>query len=213
MSNSDEKSPHLVRLVERAPALRACETPILQTFELLKNCFRSGGKLLICGNGGSSADADHWAGELLKGFLSARPLDQKLHKQLGTHLAAKLQGSLPVIPLSGFPALRSAFANDCDDTYGYAQLVLGLGRPGDVLVGISTSGNAENVCHAMTTARAMGLSTVALTGGNGGKIFHLSDIAIVAPASEVYLIQEQHLPIYHCLSLMLEDEFFPAKVD
>ena len=213
MSNSDEKSLHLVRLFERAPALRVCEDSLLHAFVLLKGCFRAGGKLLICGNGGSASDADHWAGELLKGFLSRRSLETELSDRLGPDLAAKLQGSLPVIPLSGFPALRSAFANDCDDTYGYAPLVLGLGKPGDVLVGISTSGNAENVCHAMATARALGLSTVALTGGKGGKISHLSDIAIVAPAREVYLIQEQHLPIYHCLSLMLEDEFFPANLD
>ena len=204
MSNS----LHLSRLFQRFPALRACETSILEAFAILQDCFRNGGKVLICGNGGSASDAEHWAGELLKGFLSKRPLENSLRKKLGNDLADNLQGSLPVIPLTGFPALRSAFANDCDDTYGYAQLVLGLGKPGDVLIGITTSGNAANVCHAMTTARALGIKTLALTGGTGGKIVALADLAIIAPASEVYLIQELHLPIYHCLSLMLEDEFF-----
>ncbi len=208
VSNHPSTSPHLAGLFLRAPALKACELSILAAFCLLRDCFRSGGKVLICGNGGSASDAEHWAGELLKGFLSQRPLDHVWQEKLGVELASNLQGSLPMIPLTGFPALRSAFANDCDDSHGYAQLVFGLGKPGDVLVGISTSGNAANVCHAMTTARALGLRTLALTGGTGGKIVDLAEISIIAPAKDVYLIQELHLPIYHCLSLMLEDEFF-----
>lgn len=198
-------------LLQRCPALKVCEPSILAAFSLLRDCFRSGGKVLICGNGGSASDAEHWAGELLKGFLSKRPLPSELRDKLGADLSSRLQGSLAVIPLTGFPALRTAFANDCDDAYGYAQLVLGLARPGDVLVGISTSGNAANVCHAFETARGLGVGTLALTGGTGGKLSALTDLAIIVPATEVYLIQEMHLPIYHCLSLMLEDEFFRTK--
>lgn len=208
VSDHPSTSPHLASLFLRAPTLKTCESSILTAFCLLRDCFRSGGKVLICGNGGSASDAEHWAGELLKGFLSKRPLDHDWQKKLGVELASNLQGSLPVIPLTGFSALRTAFANDCDDSYSYAQLVFGLGKPGDILVGISTSGNAANVCHAMTTATAMGLKTLALTGGTGGKIAGLAEISIIAPAQDVYLIQELHLPIYHCLSLMLEDEFF-----
>lgn len=208
MLSNVSNSLHLKSLFQRCPALQICETSILEAFAILRDCFRSGSKVLICGNGGSASDTEHWAGELLKGFLSKRPLQNSLREKLGNDLADNLQGSLPVIPLTGFPALRSAFANDCDDAYGYAQLVLGLGKPGDVLIGISTSGNAANVCYAMSTARALGIKTIALTGGMGGKITALADLSIIAPANEVYLIQELHLPIYHCLSLMLEEEFF-----
>ena len=190
------------------PALSSCEASITLAFDSLVKCLESGGKILICGNGGSASDAEHWAGELLKGFISKRPLTGLARERLGPELADQLQGSLPAIPLTGFTAMRSAFANDCDDCYGYAQLVFGLGRPGDILIGISTSGNAENVIHALVTAQAQGLETIALTGGDGGKISKLADVAIVAPAREVYLVQEQHLPIYHCLSLMLEEKFF-----
>jgi D-sedoheptulose 7-phosphate isomerase len=201
---------HLDNLVRRAPALSECRGEVEKAFQLLRDSFRAKGKLLLCGNGGSAADADHWAGELLKGFCSKRPLTAEEKAKLPPEMASKLQRALPVIPLSSFPALSSAFANDVAPELTFAQLVWGLGNPGDVLIGISTSGNASNVCSAIEAARAKGLVTIALTGQGGGKLSPLCDLSIRVPEKETYLIQEYHLPIYHCLCLMLEDEFFSA---
>jgi len=203
---------HLENLIRRAPALACCIAEIEQVFFSLSQAFRQQNKLLLCGNGGSAADAEHWAGELLKGFRSKRPLPCFEKQLLPPELAERLQGALPVIPLTGFPALSTAFGNDVAPELVFAQLAWGLGKPGDVFIGISTSGNAENVCTAAQAARARGLTTIALTGQSGGKLASLCDIAIRVPANETYLVQEYHLPIYHCLCLMLEDEFFlPAK--
>lgn len=130
---------------------------------------------------------------------------------LTAELGAKLQGALPAIPLTGFTALATAFANDVDPHFVFAQLVWGLGRPGDVLVGISTSGNARNVCTAMEAGRYRGLFRIGLSGRTGGRLNALCDLCIKAPADETHLVQELHLPIYHCLSLMLEDEFFGTE--
>jgi D-sedoheptulose 7-phosphate isomerase len=199
---------HLGALLSRAPALDVCRGEITKAFEVMRDSFRSGGKLLLCGNGGSAADAEHMAGELLKGFLKKRPLSAERSAKLGSAVASHLQGALPAIPLGSFLSLRTAFANDCDAEYIYAQLVYALGRPGDVLLGISTSGNAQNVCHALEIAANSGMRTILLTGANGGTARNVAELSICAPATEVHLIQEQHLPIYHCLSLMLEDEFF-----
>ncbi|HEY5895296.1 MAG TPA: SIS domain-containing protein [Chthoniobacterales bacterium] len=201
-------NPHLDQLLSRIPSLAVCIPAIENAFSTLSNAFRSGKKLFLCGNGGSAADAEHWAGELLKGFLSPRRITGELRTKLGDTLADKLQGGLPVVPLTGFLAFQSAFANDCDSQFAYAQLVLALGQPGDVLIGISTSGNSPNVCHAIEAANALGLRTIALSGNTGGRMAQIADNSIIAPSKTVYLIQELHLPIYHCLSLMLEDEFF-----
>ena len=201
-------SAHLARLIKRLPELAACEGTIAEAYAALHDCFKSGGKILLCGNGGSAADADHWAGELLKGFCKMRPLPGKDRKKLPSHLARHLQGALPAIPLTNFTALGSAFLNDVDGNLVYAQLTSALGRRGDALVALSTSGNAANVCYAVQTARARGLRTVALTGAGGGRLRGLADICIRVPARETYRAQEYHLPIYHCLSLMLEDAFF-----
>ena len=203
-------NPHLSRLLQRAPALVPCLDDIQGAFEAMRCSLAGGGKLLIGGNGGSGADADHWAGELLKGVGSKRPIGGELLQKLGAELAGQLQGALPVIPLTGFLGLRTAWQNDCDPHYVYAQLVLAFGRPGDTLVGISTSGNSKNVALALETAHKMGLRTVALTGAGGGKAAQLAQTSIRVPSCETYLIQELHLPIYHTLCLMLEDEFFPT---
>jgi D-sedoheptulose 7-phosphate isomerase len=201
-------SPHLLDLLQRRPELLSARSSILQAYEVLCACFRSGGKVLLCGNGGSAADADHWAGELLKGFCHDRPLPAKARGGLRAAIASRLQGALPAIPLTAFPAASSAFGNDVDPDLSYAQLTFALGRRGDVLVGLSTSGNARNVCAAAEVARARGLKVITLTGAGGGKLKGLSDVCVCAPARETYHVQEFHLPIYHCLSLMLEDEFF-----
>lgn len=196
-------------LLQNYPQLEPCIPRIRAACDLLLTCYRSGGKLLLCGNGGSASDADHIAGELLKGFKSRRPLPPELRTRLGGPLADKLQGALPAIPLGNLTALNTAYLNDVDGEYTYAQLVLGLGKPGDVLLGISTSGNATNVNLALQTARALGLHTLGLTGEHGGRFPEHCDITIQAPARETYRIQEFHLPIYHALCLLLEAELFP----
>jgi D-sedoheptulose 7-phosphate isomerase len=201
-------SQHLTALLERRPELAGASKSIVQAYEVLRDCFRAGGKVLLCGNGGSAADADHWAGELLKGFCHGRPLSKTERGSLRPAIARKLQGALPAIPLTSFPAASTAFGNDVDPDLAYAQLTSALGRRGDVFIGLSTSGNAKNVCAAAEVARAKGMKVVSLTGARGGKLKGLSDVCILAPAAETFLAQEYHLPIYHCLSLMLEEEFF-----
>ncbi len=201
-------NPHLVDLQERYPALSACAEDIGKAFEVMRHSLANKGKLLLCGNGGSAADADHWAGELLKGFRSKRPLASGEKSNLPPILAEKLQRPLPAIPLTSFAALTTAFANDVDPELCFAQLTWALGSAGDVLIGISTSGNAKNVGWAAQAARARGLRAIGLTGESGGKLRDHCDVMIRVPAAETYLVQEFHLPIYHCLCLMLEDEFF-----
>lgn len=201
-------SSHLLALLARRPELADAVPAIEQAYAILRKSLRGGGKLLLCGNGGSAADADHWAGELLKSFCRDRRLSKKERAGLPGVIAAKLEGALPAIPLTSFPAATTAFGNDVDPHLAYAQLTFALGRRGDVLVALSTSGNARNVCAAAQVARARGLKVIALTGASGGKLKGLVDVCVRAPTSETYRAQEYHLPIYHCLSLMLEDEFF-----
>ncbi len=195
-------------LLRRRPEIQSCISDVESAYGMLSQCFRCGGKVLMCGNGGSAADCEHWSGEMLKGFEGDRPVDSSQRELLGDDLADKLQGSLPVIPLTGFMSLSSAYANDCHSAYIFAQLTLGLGNPDDVLIAISTSGNSANIIYAARTARSMGVKVVGLTGQSGGSLRELCDICICAPAERTYEIQEMHLPIYHTLSLMLEDEFF-----
>ena len=202
-------SLHLANLCVRCPELKTCEDEITRIFGALSRSIHAGGKLLICGNGGSAADAEHWTGELLKGFLQKRHLTKKEKESLPESLANKLQGAIPAIPLGSFNSLSTAFANDVDPHLIYAQLVWGLGKPGDVLIGLSTSGNAANVCLAMEAAKAKGMTRVGFTGQGGGKLLAMTDHCLRVPSSETYRVQELHLPVYHCLSMMLEDEFFP----
>lgn len=199
---------HLANLVERRPELRPCLPDIERAADAMIASYRGGGKLLLCGNGGSAADADHCAGELLKGFARKRRITGTRRTELGEELADQLQGALPAIPLGGFAATATAWANDCRSEYLYAQLVHGLGRPGDVLLAFSTSGNAKNVGYGVETANRTGLMSIGLTGATGGRLKDLAQICIRVPAHETYLIQELHLPIYHCLCLTVEDAFF-----
>jgi len=201
---------HIAELLNRYPDLNDCARDIERTFLTLGDCYSAGGKVLICGNGGSAADAEHWSGELLKGFHKGRPLPNEALETLGPELASKLQGALPTIPLTGFLALSSAYANDANPKHIFAQLVWGLGNTGDVLIAISTSGKSENILLAAETAKAKGLTVIGLTGADGGDLYSLSDVTIRVPATVVHHIQEYHLPIYHCLSMMLEDAFFPS---
>lgn len=187
---------------------------ILQVCDLLIEAFQNGNQLLLCGNGGSCADCDHIAGEFLKGFLLKRPLNENMQKALaqygaeGEDIAAKLQQGLPTISLCTHSAAISAFANDVDPELVYAQQVLAYGKAGDVLIGISTSGNAKNVAAAVMTANAVGMHTIGLTGKDGGKLAKLSDYALIMPQCETYRIQEDHLAVYHLLCAVVEYELF-----
>ena len=190
---------------------------ILEVCKLLINAFQNGNKLLLCGNGGSCADCDHIAGELLKGFLRKRPLPAALKATMAAHygdrgvqIAEQLQVGLPVISLTAHNGAISAFANDVDPTLIYAQQVLAYGKPGDVLLGISTSGNAKNVAAAVMTANALGLSTIGLTGKDGGSLAKLSSLALIMPKAETYQIQEDHMAVYHLLCAIVESELFDA---
>lgn len=206
----------LEKLLKGRPALNPCAADIEAAFHLISESFKSGGKLLLCGNGGSAADCEHIAGELMKGFLLKRPLPEARRRafhalgEQGAFLGEKLQGALPCIPLTGCAALSTAFANDVDPLLVFAQQVYGYGRPGDVLMALSTSGNADNVRAAVYTAKALGLKTIGLTGEDGGALYKLCDVTIRVPESETYLVQELHLPVYHGLCAMLEDAFFGA---
>lgn len=200
--------PQIENLISRYPALAPCGNDIQRAVDALEATYRRGGKLLICGNGGSAADADHISGELLKGFCSKRPLNAAARELLGEELASQLQDALPAIPLHSLGAINTAWLNDCDPYYGYAQLVWGLGNAGDALIGISTSGNSKNVGYAMQVARAKGLTTIGLSGASGGKLKTLADVCICVPSATTFKIQELHLPVYHAICLALEDIFF-----
>ena len=205
----------LEELIGRYPVLEPCRESIRQAYQALEECFLAGGKLLVAGNGGSAADSDHIVGELMKGFVKKRPLPDSLVQALkeadpqrGAEVSQQLRGALPAIALTNHVALSSAFANDVDGILSYAQQVNGYGNRGDVFLGISTSGNAENVMYAAVTARAKGMKIIGLTGRDGGKLGAFADISIVVPKQETYQIQELHLPVYHALCLMLEKRFY-----
>jgi D-sedoheptulose 7-phosphate isomerase len=200
-------SSHLNKLIERYPALETCRPEIQHAFDLLDATFLKDGKFLLCGNGGSASDSEHWAGEMLKGFAHSRPLPVSMRQGLSAEMAAQLQWAFPVIPLTGFPSLATAFSNDVNPEYVFAQLLLALGRPGDVLAVLSTSGNSANVCRAAEVARARNIPVIALTGATGGKLKALATVCICVPATQTPQVQEFHLPVYHCLSLMLEESF------
>lgn len=206
---------HLEELIERYPVLEAVQNQMEQAYEVLEECFVSEHRLLIAGNGGSAADADHFVGELMKGFLKKRPMPQKFEEALvavdserGRVLAGILQGALPALALHNHPALNTAVLNDICGELMYAQQVNGYGAAGDVFFGISTSGNAIDVYDAAVVAKAKGMKVIGLTGRDGGRLKDISDVAIVVPEQETYKIQELHLPIYHVLCIMLEECFF-----
>ena len=206
---------HIDLLVERYPSLESARNDIVAAYLLLEESYENGGKLLVAGNGGSAADAEHIVGELMKGFKLPRKPEadfaEKLveeNQELGSVLAENLQGTLPAIALDGHPALSTAYMNDCEPLLCFAQQVNGYGKSGDVFLGISTSGNSKNVLYAAITAHAKGMKVIGLTGAKDSKLKDMSDACIKAPQTETYMIQELHLPIYHCLCLMLEDQFF-----
>jgi D-sedoheptulose 7-phosphate isomerase len=202
-------------LLKRYPCLEPIKEQIVAATEEIINCYENGGKLLLCGNGGSCADCEHITGELMKGFLKKRPISDNTKKEMkllspeiSDEILSKLQVGLPAISLPSLSALNTAFANDVDSNLIYAQGVMSLGKKGDVLIAISTSGNSQNVVAAVKTAKALGIKVIGLTGGNGGELKKLSDIVIAAPETETYKIQELHLPVYHYICAQVEDNFF-----
>lgn len=205
-------------LIKRYPALEICRDSLNAAVEEICNSFRGGGKLITCGNGGSAADAMHIVGEMMKGFLLPRKIDdfnpefvkraQELFPSDVEFFKANLQSALPAVSLVGETSLLTAFANDVSPNLIFAQQIFGLGRRGDVLLAISTSGNSDNVLFGVEVAKIMGIKVVAMTGQRGGRLRHLSDVSICVPADSSYTIQEFHLPIYHMLCLAVENEFF-----
>ncbi len=199
----------------RYPILEKCRRQIAQAFSLLQQCYANGGKVLVCGNGGSAADAEHIVGELMKGFLRKRELPPDAIEKLQAawpddwaYLSANLQGALPAISLVSQTALATAFINDVTADMVFAQQVYGYARAPDVLIGISTSGNSRNVVNAIKVAGTLGVGTIGLTGKTGGVLKDCCDVAIVVPATTTARIQELHLPVYHTLCAMVEAEFF-----
>lgn len=192
-------------LIDRYPQLNICKNDIENALLLMIDTYKKGGKILVCGNGGSSADADHIVGELMKGFLKERKVtDERIPQEL----REKLQGALPAISLSAHTSLMTATINDNDADMIFAQQVYGYAKEKDLLIAISTSGNSKNVVNAVKVAKALGTKTLALTGETGGMLKEMADVIICAPSTETYKIQEYHLPIYHYLCARVEEEFF-----
>ncbi len=204
----------LLETLARYPALQGVANDIEAAFGLMKDCFQNGHRVYLCGNGGSAADCEHIAGELLKRFKKDRPIPQSLVEALNTLgdkgqvLIEGLEGGLPAVSLCGHPAFATAYQNDKDPMFTFAQQVNVLGQAGDVLFTLSTSGNSKNCIYAATVARAKGMKVVALVGGSGGQLKEVANAAIIAPEKETFKVQELHLPIYHCLCAMLEEELF-----
>lgn len=206
---------HIDLLIKRYPALECIQQEIIDAYLIMEECYIKGGKLLIAGNGGSAADSEHIAGELMKRFKIRRPVNKEFAEKLiavdpirGPELATNLECGLMAIPLVAHEALSTAYINDVDGLGVFAQQLFGFGRPGDVFLGISTSGNSQNVINATVVARALGMKIIGLTGTEGGELSDVADVCVKAPEIETYMIQEYHLPIYHCWCLMLEDKFF-----
>lgn len=209
---------HVDLLIERYPVLESCKDDILNAYYLLEESYSNRNKLLVAGNGGSAADSEHIVGELMKSFKLPRKLDKEFKskliqedEELGLTLSENLQGALPAIALDGHSALSTAYMNDCEPLLCFAQQVNGFGNEGDIFLGISTSGNSKNILYAAVTAHAKGMKVIGLTGQKESKLSEIADVCIKVPETETYMIQELHLPVYHCLCLMLEESFFEKR--
>ena len=206
---------HIDLLIERYSLLEPCKKEIIDAYLIMEECYKHDGKLLIAGNGGSAADSEHIAGELMKRFKISRPVTAELAERIraidsirGEELVRNLERGLMAIPLVAHEALTTAYINDVDGLGVFAQQLLGFGRQGDVFLGISTSGDSKNVMYATVVARALGIKVIGLTGDSGGELARVADVVVKVPQTETYMIQELHLPVYHCWCLMLEDKFF-----
>ncbi|MDO4286706.1 MAG: SIS domain-containing protein [Eubacteriales bacterium] len=214
----DRLIKHVHLLIRRYPTLEKIQQDIVDAYLILEECYNNNGKLLVAGNGGSAADSEHIAGELMKRFKTPRPVSPEFARKLkeidperGDALAKNLECSLMAIPLVAHEALTTAYINDVDGLGVFAQQLFGFGRSGDVFLGISTSGNSKNIMNATVVARASGIKVIGLTGEQGGELATVADVTVKVPETETYMIQELHLPIYHCWCLMLEDHFFGIK--
>lgn len=216
MQMMDSKlNKHIDLLIKRYPELKDIRSSIEDAYMISEECYSKDGKILIAGNGGSAADAEHIVGELMKGFKLARKSDKNFMKKLietdektGKILAENLQGALPAIALDGHLSLTTAYMNDCEPLLCFAQQINGYGKENDVFFAISTSGNSKNIIYAAVTAKAKGMKIIGMTGAKESRLSQLADVCIKVPETETYMIQEYHLPVYHCLCLMLEDKFF-----
>lgn len=202
---------YVAELLERHPCLSACETEIRRAIDAIVAMHSAGGKLLLAGNGGSASDCEHIAGELLKGFLLKRELPAEALPELPVETVSRLQRGVGAIPLSSLSSVFTAFCNDVSPELAFAQLVFALGQPGDVFLGLSTSGNAKNVCRAAEVAKKRGLGTIAMTGQGGGALAEICEITIRAPETSTPLVQELHLPIYHAICAQVEELLFGSK--
>ena len=206
---------HIEVLIERYPQLLECRESIQAAYDILKEAYAKDRKLLVCGNGGSASDSEHIVGELMKEFKLKREVYhdqaeamQRIDPEMGGILAKHLQGALPAIALTGHSSLTTAFMNDSNPELIFAQQVNGYGKAGDVFLGISTSGNSRNILFAAVTAKSKGLKVIGLTGQKPNRLAELADVCIQVTETETYKIQELHLPVYHCLCMMLEEHFF-----
>ncbi len=197
------------QLFERYPVLECCKDEIYASYKLMRECYCSGGKVLACGNGGSAADADHIVGELMKGFLLKRKIDAPAANG-DDEILSHLQGGLPAVSLCAHSALLTAFANDLEFDYAYAQQVYGLGKRGDVLIALSTSGNSASIVNAVRAAGAKDIISIGITGSKESRLSENCTVCIKLPETETFMIQELTLPVYHCLCAMLEADFFDA---
>lgn len=209
---------HIDLLMDRYPILEECRHSLIEAYLIMEEAYEGDHKMLIAGNGGSAADSEHIAGELMKRFKIPRPVTPEMAEKLkaidperGADLAKNLECGLMAIPLVAHEALSTAYINDVDGLGVFAQQLFGFGRPGDVFLGISTSGNSKNVMNATVVARALGIKVIGLTGAKGGELAQVADVVVKVPETETYMIQELHLPVYHCWCLMLEDRFFGAN--
>lgn len=216
MKTLDRKlNKYIESLIDRYPQLESCRKDLIDSYLVMEECYENGGKLLVAGNGGSAADSEHIVGELMKRFKRPRPISQdfsnklkEIDPEIGAYLSEKLERSLTAISLVTHEALTTAYINDVDGKGVFAQQLLGHGRKGDVFLGISTSGNSENIMNASVVAKASDIKVIGLTGSTGGKLAKVADVTVKVPETETYIIQELHLPIYHCWCMMLEDKFF-----
>lgn len=206
---------YINELIERYPILENNADAIYRVYEIMVQCFENGGKLLVAGNGGSASDADHVVGELMKGFRLPRKISEELSSALrkidtcmGKELSQKLQGALPAIALHNHSGLNTAILNDVDGNLCFAQQIMGYGKPGDVFMAISTSGNSQNIIYAAITAKAKGLKVVGITGTGGGRLNSFTDAIIAVESDAVHIAQELHMPVYHCLCFMVENYFW-----
>ena len=198
----------LEELFSRTPRLEQCRNAVVDAFDVLLSAFHAGGKVLVCGNGGSAADAEHICGELLKKFKKHRRVPDGVAAKLRPELAERLEGSLPAISLVSMSGILTAFANDVSWETAFAQQVLGLAKPGDVLIALSTSGNSANCVAAAEVMKAVGGKTIAFTGANESRLSQVCDVTIRVPETETYKVQEMHLPVYHALCAAIEEEMF-----